>query len=150
MSFQSTYLYKVRLVNVGSWRPLFLFQSTYLYKVRLCGTINPVYAHLFQSTYLYKVRHHLLYSPIRSICFNPRTYIRYDPISNCTGVSKEFQSTYLYKVRQKPLKPTMQPKRFQSTYLYKVRHNISCDPAIRVSFNPRTYIRYDWTGSPIN
>ena len=54
-----------------------------------------------------------------------------------------FQSTYLYKVR--PLKGITKLIRivFQSTYLYKVRLLAFSGVNTGVSFNPRTYIRYD-------
>ena len=57
--------------------------------------------------------------------------------------TKMFQSTYLYKVRprQTLFQPLLFP--FQSTYLYKVRHKAKCSRSSSVSFNPRTYIRYD-------
>ena len=55
-----------------------LFQSTYLYKVR--HNIPVYFDRLsgFQSTYLYKVRRCKYSFSFISICFNPRTYIRYD------------------------------------------------------------------------
>ena len=56
------------------------------------------------------------------LCFNPRTYIRYD---NCLYL------VLLFLVW------------FQSTYLYKVRL-FTCPCFFNFySFNPRTYIRYD-------
>ena len=65
---------------------LILFQSTYLYKVRLYVRLMLRLISLFQSTYLYKVRHLrlLLISPISR--FNPRTYIRYDCITNNANI----------------------------------------------------------------
>ena len=62
------------------------FQSTYLYKVR---HINPRKSNVlqwFQSTYLYKVRLIMLISSMMMICFNPRTYIRYDCITNNANI----------------------------------------------------------------
>ena len=55
-------------------------------------------------------------------CFNPRTYIRYDPLE----VSRFFIFNW-----------------FQSTYLYKVRPLQILLLSGGRRFNPRTYIRYD-------
>ena len=55
-----------------------LFQSTYLYKVRRAMSISFVLLSAFQSTYLYKVRLDVLEKGNAFMCFNPRTYIRYD------------------------------------------------------------------------
>ena len=122
-----------------------MFQSTYLYKVRPCR----------------HVRSHSLFS------FNPRTYIRYDLIPDPSFQAKFlFQSTYLYKVRQFCIFFSFFLIKFQSTYLYKVRLSSGfCRSTclgfqstylykVRqsffhfikhffLSFNPRTYIRYD-------
>ena len=62
--FQSTYLYKVRLLSVRSLHVVFVFQSTYLYKVRLV----------------------LLFLAWNNFGFNPRTYIRYDCITNNANI----------------------------------------------------------------
>ena len=98
----------------------------------------------FQSTYLYKVRRSHWLSAYLHQSFNPRTYIRYDPLAGTgdgvgTGFNprtyirydheaKEFalhhlvfQSTYLYKVRPKVNNIDTDTALFQSTYLYKVR-----------------------------
>ena len=40
----------------------------------------------FQSTYLYKVRPAPIYLSGRNGCFNPRTYIRYDCITNNANI----------------------------------------------------------------
>ena len=67
-------------------RIIAVFQSTYLYKVR---HQQPRLVHTwpqFQSTYLYKVRHHVLGNIGRSTGFNPRTYIRYDCITNNANI----------------------------------------------------------------
>ena len=63
-----------------------MFQSTYLYKVRLSIFLIPVILMQFQSTYLYKVR--LRCSTKRRFTggFNPRTYIRYDCITNNANI----------------------------------------------------------------
>ena len=58
-----------------------LFQSTYLYKVRLSFYKVPLRTLWFQSTYLYKVRRKMGCGLCSCACFNPRTYIRYDPES---------------------------------------------------------------------
>ena len=97
--FQSTYLYKVRHHFFGEYcqgssfnprtyirydffpfhQTLFSeFQSTYLYKVRHIVCEDSMDIGRFQSTYLYKVRPKTLRSLCLPICFNPRTYIRYD------------------------------------------------------------------------
>ena len=63
-----------------------MFQSTYLYKVRRITICNNALSNGFQSTYLYKVR--LLPRRLTRlrICFNPRTYIRYDCITNNANI----------------------------------------------------------------
>ena len=77
-----------------------LFQSTYLYKVRLMGIGRDILFIGFQSTYLYKVRQNKGFSFFYYIGFNPRTYIRYDGFKPLyCSQAMEFQSTYLYKVR---------------------------------------------------
>ena len=56
------------------------------------------------------------------MCFNPRTYIRYDKsVVKLLSCDQSFQSTYLYKVRRTSINITIFPN----------------------GFNPRTYIRYD-------
>ena len=60
--------------------------------------------------------------PLR-VCFNPRTYIRYDLRALLWLLPRLwFQSTYLYKVRL--------------LAFFQISHRVK-------SFNPRTYIRYD-------
>ena len=54
-----------------------------------------------------------------------------------------FQSTYLYKVRQEIADYRDTAVEFQSTYLYKVRLRKQDTSLSPLSFNPRTYIRYD-------
>ena len=61
-----------------------MFQSTYLYKVRLLGSGTGGASLLFQSTYLYKVRPGVEVVKAALHGFNPRTYIRYD--RTCIGV----------------------------------------------------------------
>ena len=57
----------------------------------------------------------------------------------------QFQSTYLYKVRLNILiQCIIILQMFQSTYLYKVRHSSFRIVTTSQSFNPRTYIRYDF------
>ena len=100
------------------------------------------------------------------MCFNPRTYIRYDAFGGSNNVADVlFQSTYLYKVRhpqnyRKEHLERFNPRtyirydmtvsilshyrqQFQSTYLYKVRPDSGSCHKTRLCFNPRTYIRYD-------
>ena len=55
--FQSTYLYKVRLMPMMFPIQTKMFQSTYLYKVRPERDLFWGLQSRFQSTYLYKVRH---------------------------------------------------------------------------------------------
>ena len=64
-----------------------MFQSTYLYKVRHKNGCFEMTLGKFQSTYLYKVRLRSLF-PLLSylVCFNPRTYIRYDCITNNANI----------------------------------------------------------------
>ena len=62
-----------------------------------------------------------------------------------TRVSTSGQCTYLYKVRQTPKDTRTGCQLFQSTYLYKVRPPLSCCSASPACFNPRTYIRYDFS-----
>ena len=65
----------------------FQFQSTYLYKVRLEMYIAYTVHSLFQSTYLYKVRQNGCKGKVTNIIrFNPRTYIRYDCITNNANI----------------------------------------------------------------
>ena len=99
----------------------------------------------FQSTYLYKVRLKLIISILIPLCFNPRTYIRYDLlIASVLILSILFQSTYLYKVRR-----SCRHVRLLSLSSFNPRTYIRYDPpaarisAARLCFNPRTYIRYD-------
>ena len=65
-----------------------MFQSTYLYKVRPCEILNSTLYKKFQSTYLYKVRHwgYDYFRKIKQKSFNPRTYIRYDCITNNANI----------------------------------------------------------------
>ena len=103
---------------------------------------------MFQSTYLYKVRQTNKRSNALLRSFNPRTYIRYDFMPMMFPIqTKMFQSTYLYKVRLKIFSMTKLYFLFQSTYLYKVRHIGRLILFRIISFNPRTYIRYDTTFS---
>ena len=61
-------------------------QCTYLYKVRQTPKDTRTGCQLFQSTYLYKVRHELGIRSKRQTGFNPRTYIRYDCITNNANI----------------------------------------------------------------
>ena len=63
-----------------------MFQSTYLYKVRLLLELKNSSITMFQSTYLYKVRRQRHDSRYHPFCFNPRTYIRYDCITNNANI----------------------------------------------------------------
>ena len=63
-----------------------MFQSTYLYKVRPKVASYPPLSKMFQSTYLYKVRHNSTIFPYEYLSFNPRTYIRYDCITNNANI----------------------------------------------------------------
>ena len=78
------------------------------------------------------------------MCFNPRTYIRYDlfALFKLHEIGK-FQSTYLYKVRRSRNPGIGFGFMFQSTYLYKVRLCYLIPKILLIGFNPRTYIRYD-------
>ena len=60
-----------------------------------------------------------------------------------SGYLQQFQSTYLYKVRHEQRNRRSGQNGFQSTYLYKVRRIANAFRSISLSFNPRTYIRYD-------
>ena len=101
--------------------------------------------YMFQSTYLYKVRPRPIFLTTVAVCFNPRTYIRYD-FTQIKGLDKEtkFQSTYLYKVRlQMVIRPIgITPGFNPRTY---IRYDFCqwSKPTILRRFNPRTYIRYD-------
>ena len=120
---------------------------------------------LFQSTYLYKVRPNRPFARSVPLCFNPRTYIRYDCTTVfCANLSGCFNPrTYIrydeftvYHVRKQGFNPRTYIRydlrlmshatiknMFQSTYLYKVRHKQRILYSFNDSFNPRTYIRYD-------
>ena len=63
-----------------------MFQSTYLYKVRLLLELKNSSITMFQSTYLYKVRPNSRLYQSRTDSFNPRTYIRYDCITNNANI----------------------------------------------------------------
>ena len=65
-----------------------MFQSTYLYKVRHFRFYTGKIHRVFQSTYLYKVRqdNHFRLGLAILGCFNPRTYIRYDCITNNANI----------------------------------------------------------------
>ena len=84
--FQSTYLYKVRHTRATRDSDIQRFQSTYLYKVRLMLLLSVRSWRLFQSTYLYKVRPLSKNGLLRVLRFNPRTYIRYDCITNNANI----------------------------------------------------------------
>ena len=84
--FQSTYLYKVRRDANDNIKMDKRFQSTYLYKVRLGGDDIEQGAARFQSTYLYKVRLFNMMQNKIITSFNPRTYIRYDCITNNANI----------------------------------------------------------------
>ena len=126
--FQSTYLYKVRH---GSGSLFFLkskFQSTYLYKVRLFILVDVSAVQEFQSTYLYKVRRPMLHGRAFLWGFNPRTYIRYDislPVS--LAVKSSFNPRTYIRYDFMPMMFPIQTKMFQSTYLYKVRRDCKVD-----------------------
>ena len=62
------------------------FQSTYLYKVRHFLACKPCCQIKFQSTYLYKVRQQPYLVFVGQMGFNPRTYIRYDCITNNANI----------------------------------------------------------------
>ena len=63
-----------------------MFQSTYLYKVRRNRRKVLLLLIMFQSTYLYKVRHDIKTTGSYTVGFNPRTYIRYDCITNNANI----------------------------------------------------------------
>ena len=86
VQFQSTYLYKVRLVSKDFLLTRIKFQSTYLYKVRLLFSLSLPCHKVFQSTYLYKVRRSRAIITGSQHSFNPRTYIRYDCITNNANI----------------------------------------------------------------
>ena len=96
--FQSTYLYKVRLLQrLYAWLVL-RFQSTYLYKVRhiFLVVVNIVFSSFNPRTY---IRYDIHYFPqtCSSHSFNPRTYIRYDSKGGCpSSIIKGFNPrTYI-------------------------------------------------------
>ena len=63
-----------------------VFQSTYLYKVRPIQGAQLNRNQQFQSTYLYKVRPLISTNRAKKTGFNPRTYIRYDCITNNANI----------------------------------------------------------------
>ncbi len=121
-----------------------LFQSTYLYKVRQDNEYSVLGNNMFQSTYLYKVRLRYRSSNHFPLCFNPRTYIRYDdhPRDDPLYPFGFNPRTYIRYDLLKLMSHYFELL-FQSTYLYKVRLTLSFHKNQRKSFNPRTYIRYD-------
>ena len=79
---------------------------------------------MFQSTYLYKVRPPVtLTYPSEHLCFNPRTYIRYD---------------------RKLCFPILPQNRFNPRTYIRYDNQQNTGVNITNSFNPRTYIRYDF------
>ena len=76
----------------------------------------------FQSTYLYKVRPQIMKRWQAILCFNPRTYIRYDR----------------YNIITKPTKLGFNPRTYIRYDTIWTRRS-----PLRSRFNPRTYIRYD-------
>ena len=77
---------------------------------------------MFQSTYLYKVRPLSKNGLLRELRFNPRTYIRYDPIS---------------------IKKRLRGKSFNPRTYIRYDSLLWVELLLFFCFNPRTYIRYD-------
>ena len=78
--------------------------------------------------------------------FNPRTYIRYDREIVISQLPKaRFQSTYLYKVRQDVYRSITSIKGFNPRTYIRYDHHHRLFPKIHFCFNPRTYIRYDFS-----
>ena len=120
------------------------FQFTYLYKVRLRRMITIVDIICFNSRTYIRYDISIFCCTISDTCFNSRTYIRYDLIGfSSWQMIRLFQFTYLYKVRRNISPHHFICFKFQFTYLYKVRHMIMIMTIMITSFNSRTYIRYD-------
>ena len=83
--FQSTYLYKVRQIEVNKQRLGKGFNPRTYIRYDSLGIISTDIS-LFQSTYLYKVRRLYGLSDRTVMGFNPRTYIRYDCITNNANI----------------------------------------------------------------
>ena len=77
-SGQCTYLYKVRQTPKDTRTGCQLFQSTYLYKVRLPDVITGWLLLCFNPRTYIRYDCQLAYKRSRGVSFNPRTYIRYD------------------------------------------------------------------------
>ena len=121
-----------------------MFQSTYLYKVRQTFKIYNYSKRGFNP------RTYIRYDPICKVwllCpqgFNPRTYIRYDPIKEgLFRIYLGFNPRTYIRYDLSKLLIFSSYNGFQSTYLYKVRPKKSHFLCSSESFNPRTYIRYD-------
>ena len=86
-----------------------------------------------------------LSSVIVEVCFNPRTYIRYDTVATAAHLAQHgFNPRTYIRYDDSNWGVRYNAAGFQSTYLYKVRRRYTgCDTKTIVSFNPRTYIRYD-------
>ena len=120
--FQSTYLYKVRLIIFYLGNALIGFNPRTYIRYD-CSDKNSGGMGMFQSTYLYKVRRLFEKWIILVGCFNPRTYIRYDgpcwlSVMDITCFNPR---TYIRYDVDAP-RPITFALGFQSTYLYKVRH----------------------------
>ena len=120
------------------------FQSTYLYKVRRIEIAEHGRNQRFNPRTYIRYDSILLTLAYMVTSFNPRTYIRYDKgFHNPTLTTFTFQSTYLYKVR-----PSTSSNRAKETS-FNPRTYIRYDPStglrifLLLCFNPRTYIRYD-------
>ena len=104
-----------------------MFQSTYLYKVRLLYIVDTIVFIRFNPRTYIRYDVPTVIFTFDFLCFNPRTYIRYDYGWRTYIFFGRFQSTYLYKVRRDALKGVNYTPLFQSTYLYKVRPGFEID-----------------------
>ena len=142
--FQSTRLYKPRLIFKPIHQIIVIFQSTRLYKPRLSIPLDGNTLNIFQSTRLYKPRPFASSTSSHLENFNPRGCISLDEeLADDILRHGLFQSTRLYKPRLVTYVSQNSSTVFQSTRLYKPRLQAVPPLAATVHFNPRGCISLD-------
>ena len=121
-TFQSTRLYKPRLIFKPIHQIIVIFQSTRLYKPRLSIPLDGNTLNIFQSTRLYKPRPFASSTSSHLENFNPRGCISLDEeLADDILRHGLVQSTRLYKPRLVTYVSQNSSTVFQSTRLYKPR-----------------------------